>query len=78
MLRRMPIYEYLCEPCAERFEELVRASDPAVACPSCGSTQVERLLSSFAGIGGTAATRVPAAASAGPPVRRHGGGCSCC
>jgi putative FmdB family regulatory protein len=79
MLRAMPIYEYRCEPCAERFEELVRASDPAVTCPGCGSSDVQRLLSSFAGIGGTAAAQLAAAPSpAARPARRHGGGCSCC
>jgi putative FmdB family regulatory protein len=79
MLRAMPIYEYRCEPCATRFEELVRGADPAVACPDCGSTQVQRLLSSFAGIGGAAAAQAaPAAPAARRPARRHGGGCACC
>jgi putative FmdB family regulatory protein len=49
----MPIYEYRCPSCEERFEELVRASAPAVACPSCGTADVERLLSVFAGVGGS-------------------------
>jgi len=73
----MPIYEYRCTPCGERFEELVRASDPAVDCPGCGGEDVERVLSTFAGIGGTEAARIAAPAPAGP-ARRHGGGCSCC
>ncbi len=73
----MPIYEYRCEPCGERFEELVRASDPEVACPGCGGADVQRLLSSFAGIGGAAAAQ-EAPAPASRPARRHGGGCSCC
>jgi putative FmdB family regulatory protein len=47
----MPIYEYRCTTCTEPFEELVRIGDP-VACPGCGSAEVERLLSSFAGVGG--------------------------
>lgn len=41
----MPIYEFECEECGGRFEELV-AADAAVACPSCGSERVRRLLSS--------------------------------
>ncbi|HSS40931.1 MAG TPA: zinc ribbon domain-containing protein [Solirubrobacterales bacterium] len=40
----MPIYEFECEECEARFEELV-AADGAVACPSCGSKRVRRLLS---------------------------------
>jgi putative FmdB family regulatory protein len=42
----MPIYEYRCEACEERFEELLATSDkPAPPCPSCGSTDVKRLFS---------------------------------
>jgi putative FmdB family regulatory protein len=44
----MPVYEYRCEACAERFEEYLRASTaPAPPCPACGSEQVERLFSGF-------------------------------
>jgi putative FmdB family regulatory protein len=44
----MPIYEYRCESCSERFEELVSASAPSPPCPSCGSSEVCRILSTFA------------------------------
>ncbi len=45
----MPIYEYACGHCDERFEELVAAADSAdVVCPSCGSKKVERRYSMFA------------------------------
>jgi putative FmdB family regulatory protein len=40
----MPIYEYHCRDCGARFEALVRAG-PFVACPSCGSSFVDKLLS---------------------------------
>jgi putative FmdB family regulatory protein len=44
----MPVYEYACASCDERFEEIAAAADsPDVACPSCGSKKVERLYSSF-------------------------------
>jgi putative FmdB family regulatory protein len=44
----MPLYEYKCLSCAERFEMLIlRASQP-IACPSCSSESVERLVSMFA------------------------------
>ena len=45
----MPIYEFACQSCGHRFEELVgshvglEAGD--VVCPECESAQVERQLS---------------------------------
>ncbi len=46
----MPIYEYGCFACKGRFQKLVRGfSDPPdLACPRCGSDQVQRLISRFA------------------------------
>jgi putative FmdB family regulatory protein len=44
----MPIYEFECEACGERFEELVAAGTEAVPCPACGSARTRRLLSGFA------------------------------
>lgn len=44
----MPIYEYECEECGERFEELVAAGAGSVPCAACGSTRTARLLSGFA------------------------------
>jgi putative FmdB family regulatory protein len=41
----MPIYEFECEDCGERFEELVAASVAAAPCPACGSTRTRRLIS---------------------------------
>lgn len=43
----MPIYEYVCKGCHNRFETLVRAST-TVECPSCKSTSLEKQLSVFA------------------------------
>ena len=40
----MPIFEYTCQGCGRDFEALVRRDD-APACPSCGSTDLARLLS---------------------------------
>jgi putative FmdB family regulatory protein len=40
----MPIYEFECEACGERFEELV-AAGAAVACRECGSERTRRLYS---------------------------------
>ena len=42
----MPIYEYRCGACGERYEEYLSTSTkPAPPCPACGSAKVERLLS---------------------------------
>jgi putative FmdB family regulatory protein len=41
----MPIYEFECGECGERFEELV-AAGAGSACPNCGSMKTRRLLSS--------------------------------
>lgn len=51
----MPIYEYVCGGCAERFEKLVHRFGEPVRCPSCASGAVERQLSTFAvGVAGAA------------------------
>jgi putative FmdB family regulatory protein len=45
----MPLYEYRCERCSERFEEYLSASTaPAPPCPACKSPNVTRLYSEFA------------------------------
>jgi putative FmdB family regulatory protein len=42
----VPIYEFECEECEERFEELVAATAAAAVCPHCGATRTRRLMSS--------------------------------
>jgi putative FmdB family regulatory protein len=43
----MPLYEYQCEACAQRFEVIQKFSDPpATVCRVCGSGPVSKLLSS--------------------------------
>jgi putative FmdB family regulatory protein len=69
----MPIYEYRCASCSERFEELVRRPEDAVACPECGGAEAERLLSVFAGVGGR--EKVMAAPDYSRLATRPGGGC---
>lgn len=45
----MPIYEYQCLECGEKFEKLVRSmnSPQEIECPKCGGRKVEKLLSAF-------------------------------
>ena len=40
-----PIYEFECEECGVRFEELVAAETAGIACAACGSRRTHRLLS---------------------------------
>jgi putative FmdB family regulatory protein len=44
----MPLYEYVCRSCRHGFETLVLGSDDVPACPRCGTTDLERLLSAAA------------------------------
>lgn len=42
----MPLYEYQCDACGNRFEKIVKFSDPPLdACPKCGGS-VQKLMSS--------------------------------
>ncbi len=42
----MPLYEYQCDACSNRFERIQKFSDPHVdICPACGGS-VRKLLSS--------------------------------
>jgi len=43
----MPLFEYTCEKCAYKFDQLVLRSDSEVKCPIC-QNRVKKLYSSFA------------------------------
>ena len=43
----MPLYEYQCEACGERFEKIRKFSDPPLeVCDRCGKGPLVKLLSS--------------------------------
>ena len=45
----MPIYEYRCGACGKKSSALLPSySSPDPACPHCGKTELERLVSTFA------------------------------
>lgn len=44
----MPLYDFRCRACGNRFEERTSAGELS-PCPKCGSEETERLLSPFAG-----------------------------
>jgi putative FmdB family regulatory protein len=41
----MPVYEFECEECGCRFEELAPSDTPSLDCPECDSARTRRLLS---------------------------------
>jgi putative FmdB family regulatory protein len=74
----MPIYEYACEDCGGRFEELVTGDrDRKVPCPACGSTRTRKLMSAIGGISVKGGGPAPACAAGGgcPGMAACGGGC---
>lgn len=86
----MPIYEYRCEPCGHRFEAFLMSSADQAECPQCQSTQLNKLMSTFASSvpGGYKATQMAAsgaasssasseAAPSAPTGGGCGGGCAC-
>lgn len=67
----MPIYEYLCESCGDKFEKLVRRTEDALeaGCPSCGEKHLAQQYCTFAARGGSSED------SFTPAQTRGDGGC---
>lgn len=67
----MPLYEYACIECGNRFELLRGAgqADSQTICDRCSGTRVKRLLSVFAAPRGSSDTYDSAPS--------YGGGCAC-
>ncbi|MGH2442385.1 MAG: FmdB family zinc ribbon protein [Chloroflexota bacterium] len=65
------MYEFVCRDCDRRFDSLVRNLEAAerITCASCGGSNIRRLVSGFAMLGGGSSEPMPAPANAG------GGGC---
>ncbi|MBI4261677.1 MAG: zinc ribbon domain-containing protein [Actinobacteria bacterium] len=72
----MPIYEFACRTCGERFERLLPVRSEPPGCPACGARRARRLISLIGGLGrtsnGTSGARTPAAGGCG-----CGGACAC-
>ncbi|MDD6088938.1 MAG: zinc ribbon domain-containing protein [Desulfovibrionaceae bacterium] len=60
----MPIFEYRCEQCGNIFEEITFGND-VPPCPSCGSSETEKLISR------------PCRYSDGSASSASSGGCGC-
>jgi len=69
----MPIYEYRCESCGDKFEKLVRRAEDALeaGCPACGEKHLEQQYSTFAARGGSSSDNCFTPAS----TRSEMGGC---
>ncbi len=67
----MPIYEYRCLACGEKFEKLV-VGQARVACPACASADISRTLSLFG-----VKTSEGFTASTGSGCGCGAGGCGC-
>ena len=66
----MPIYEYICLKCNEKFSLLqaVKTSEKDTACPKCTSKDVKKIISSFccsAGSGGGVSSNIPSGGFSG-------------
>ncbi len=68
----MPIYEYVCDDCGERYESIVISKSTVVACPKCESTSKTVQLSVFA-----APANGSKASNSSAGVAAVGGGCGC-
>jgi len=66
----MPIFEYACDDCGTRFEQLVRrsAETDGVKCPQCGQNHLTTQYSTFA-------ARSGASSGAQSAPCETGGGC---
>jgi putative FmdB family regulatory protein len=63
----VPIYEYRCHQCAEKFERFVRNSAAAaeVECPKCHGSEVKKVFSVFGTGGFSTASSSPDSVSVG-------------
>ncbi len=63
----MPIYEYICGACNERFALLQRVNSPEseARCPKCSSKEVKKVMSSFSCSAGGGAGCGPSVPSRG-------------
>jgi putative FmdB family regulatory protein len=73
----MPIYEYVCLDCGDRFELIrsMKEADEPIACQSCESEHTSRLLALFNAHSGG---RVVAGTRESGCAGCSGGSCSCC
>ena len=64
----MPIYEYHCKQCGQKFEKLVKLSTKTseIECPRCGAQRAEKTVSLFGTTGNALSGSQSLGASCGP------------
>jgi putative FmdB family regulatory protein len=70
----MPIYEYLCDDCGERYERIVLSRNAAIECPKCASAKRTKQFSVFAAPANSAKSSGGTSSSGGGCC---GGACGC-
>ncbi len=70
----MPIYEYICDSCSERFEKIVINKQQEISCPKCSSKKATIQLSVFATAGSGSPSSGSSSSGGGGCC---GGGCGC-
>ncbi|MGB6470629.1 MAG: zinc ribbon domain-containing protein [Candidatus Acidiferrales bacterium] len=73
----MPIYEYVCDDCGERYERIVMNQKQAVTCPKCASAKHTIQLSVFAARSSGASSSRKSSPKSGSGGGCCGGGCGC-
>ena len=73
----MPIYEYICDACNERFEKIVINTQQEISCPKCSSKKASIQLSVFATAGSGGGPSSSSGGFSGGGGGCCGGGCSC-
>jgi putative FmdB family regulatory protein len=73
----MPIYEYVCLDCGDRFDALrsMAEADAPIRCRTCEGDHTSRTISVFAAVSGG---RVVAGSNGGGCSSCGGGSCSSC
>lgn len=69
----MPIYEYVCNDCQNRYEKLVMSNGAPIACPKCASKKQTLQFSTFS----TTGNGSPAASSKDSSSSFTGSACGC-
>ena len=75
----MPLYEYLCPTCDQKFEKLQSMSAIGADCPNC-EQPARRAISVFASVTKGGAGEMPTSMGPLPPLSGGGccgGGCGC-